>query len=143
MKDIKEKKPHENGIYEIRYGDIFNKYTDMPIENPAIIIDMETGAVIKCGSLSKIEKYYENFIERTSKIMPGEEQNIVLFNFDHITGFEHYDKHTNAKFTNDEICTLINILNNCLGIERIKRLLYELNEQQLHDELKRLRDIGW
>lgn len=52
---------HENGHYGISNGAIIQKGTSYIINNPAIVVDIESGTLIKIGdvNMSNIKSYYE------------------------------------------------------------------------------------
>lgn len=117
---------HENGIFTVNCESIINKQDGMIVENPSVIIDTNTGTVLKIGDVSWVKDYYSKLCSIFSKA------NCILFTFDRYQG----------SLDADSICTIMNYLMNSLGPNRISKLL-EMPMSDLLKEVARLQSIGW
>ena len=129
---MREIQQHENGIFTVEDGSIFCKMTNTIIENPAIMIDMETGGVLKNGDVSIVAPYFHTFCERHKKM--GMEEELKWFK---VITFEKY-----GAFSADELCTLMNYMRNSIGPEKMAALL-NMDEKDLKEKLQKLSEIGW
>lgn len=143
-----ELKSHQNGPCTVSYGSIYG-ITGTTIEDPAVIVDMSDDdddailTLIKYGSKKMIDDVYNKMHETYVKAGFHEmADNLTVLSFTVISGFPDYDKIFNARFTSDEICTLINWMNNCIPMKHFKTFL-GMNETEMHDHLKHLEEIGF
>lgn len=144
---MKDKKPHENGPCTVSYGSMYGYNGDM-IEHPAVILDMsqdpeEILILHKYGPEDKIRPLYEE-MQAKYKAFGFDEmaESLTLISFTTITGFPDYDKMVQAKFTTDEICTLINWLNNCIHVKSFTEFM-QSDEAAMHARLAQLASFGF
>lgn len=144
MKDIK---PHQNGPCTVSYGSMYG-YNGCMIEHPAIILDIpkDTEEIVtlhKYGPEDKIKPLY-NEMQSKYKALGFDEmaESMTLISFNILTGFADYDKMTQAKFTTDEICTLINWLNNSIYAKNFIEFT-QSDKAAMHAHLAKLASIGF
>lgn len=161
MKDIT---PHINGSYTTDKGSIINIHTGHIIEEPAILLDTETGTILKIGNsenitqhlnLKKVYNIYEQLGD-THMRHPSSYLQIITFG----------DKN----LTIDQICTLLNyeqahldelkqsgalrqMLNSASGVinsnhntnsqQKPTSNLLSMNEDDLVETLDKLYTAGW
>lgn len=146
MKDIKL---HQNGPCTVSYGSMYG-FDGCMIEQPAVILDMSDKddsnsilTLLKYGSHERIKPLFEHM--RTKYKSAGFDEiadNLTLISFNTVTGFADYDKMTNAKFTTDEICTLINWMQNVIPVKSFIELI-ESDETTIHERLAQLASFGF
>lgn len=138
---------HKNGPCKVRDNSIYG-FCDNLIENPAVIIDMPDNdddviTMHKYGSKSGITDVFNNMREKFAAIGATDmADSLQLISFNVQTGFADYDAMSQAKFTPDEICTLINWLCNAIPKKNFTELLTG-NEAAMHEKLKTLAEIGF
>lgn len=137
---------HGNGPCNVQYGSIYG-FNGNLIEYPTVILEIpkEPDDILTLhhyGSAESIRKIYNTMHERyihagfTEMI-----ENLVMITFDTLTGFADYDRMTGAKFTTDEICTLINWLCNAIYVKNFTELLE--SEEIAHAKLRQLMSFGF
>lgn len=145
---MKEIKLRENGPCTVSYGNIYG-FDGCMIENPTVILDIDKEnpdnivTLIKYGNEIDIKSYYDNMIDKYKK--SGFEymtDNLILITFKMKTGFLYYDKMVNAKFNSDEICTLLNWLNNHIHVKSFLQFV-NADENTMHEKLSTLADLGF
>lgn len=148
MKTKRLKTPHENGPCKVSYGSIYG-YSGCMIEQPiSIIIDIpedenDVITVHKYGTQSQLQPTYDRIQSQYRKNgFDNIADNLVLITFNAISGFADYDKMTNAKFTTDEICTIINWLNNTIYAKSFHAFT-QLDEPAMHARLRELAEFGF
>lgn len=137
---------HKCGPLVTEYGSLYSSNGCM-IENPAIIInvpeeDDNIVTLLKYGSFDNIRKKYTDMCN-TYKNNGFQEfmDNLKIMEFNTLTSFSEYDKITGANFTTDEICTLINWLNNHISVKSFKKLFS--SEENMHKTLSELATLGF
>lgn len=139
--------------YTHKYGPLITKYGSLyslngcMIENPAIIInvpeeDDDIVTLLKYGSSDNIRKKYTDMCN-SYKNNGFQEfmDDLKIMEFNTLTSFSEYDKITGANFTTDEICTLINWLNNHISVKSFKELFS--SEENMHKTLSELATLGF
>ena len=121
---------HERGPLVTKYGSLYSLNGHM-IESPAIIIDIpeeddDIVTLLKYGSADNVRKKYMDMCNSYKNNSFQEfMDNLKIMEFNTLTSFNEYDKITGANFTTDEICTLINWLNNHISAKSFNRRLLE------------------
>lgn len=128
---------HERGRLKTWEGMVVsnNKNTEIYMNNPVVILDKDTGTLIKMGDslTSGIKDYYDKMISKYRDLgMVSMCDSMVYLEFDRYNGVLNID----------DICTLINYMNNSIGAEKLNKLL-SLDEGSLKLEVQRLQDIGF
>ena len=127
-----EFEPHQNGMYAVLGGSILNKYTGCLIEEPATLLDINTGTVLKMGEKEYVERYMRKAFDNFRKTgFPENADALALIT---------YDKY--KSLTADQICTLMNYLANSLEPERVQEIL-SASWETMTQELNKLYEIGW
>lgn len=119
-------------VYE---GMLLNKEHGVYMNNPCLVIDKETGTLLKMGDelTSNIKKYYDTMMSQYFELgIDIDESDIVFIKLDRYNGVLDID----------EICTLINYMHNSIGKERMNALL-EMDDSSLKAKIKELQDIGF
>lgn len=129
---------HKIGNYEVIDGTIFSKSTKCGIMEPSIILHITTGGILKIGSADSIKEYWERKIIN----LPDFAEEYAMLEFNAKTGDEQVDSYYNKNLDIDEVCTLINYMNNHIGEEAIQQLL-SMELHQLKDKIKNLQEIGY
>lgn len=122
---------HENGVLKTEYGSIITKSGTM-IDNLAMIIDLETGGVMKYGDQK--DKYLEDYLlklKKSQEMIGIDSEDIVLINFD------RYDGALNI----EQICSLANWFICCSG-NATKEVLNWPAEKML-SKIETLQRIGY
>lgn len=124
-----EIKQHQNGPLTIVDDIIMDVFGNI-INEPAVIADIDPtpGAMLtllKFGDKSRVEKHYlasqAHFAAKgLSELFKY--HNLLVFH--PVTGFADYDNAQHAVFTKDEICTLINWMNNSIYVKQYEELIY-------------------
>ena len=132
-----ESKLHSNGPYYTHDGSIYNPFVPQFVmnENASILIDIETGTLLKVGERKIIEPYYLTMCQKCHKIGYTTMTNalqIITFN----VKSEPYD------FDIDDICTIINWFNNSIG-EQMKKFLNNNDQNEIKATIKRLQSLGF
>lgn len=130
-----ELRPHENGPWSLENGMFINAYvSDACTNDPAVYIDMEDGTLLKSGDASMVKDYAGL---HTSELLRNGFSDMAKG----LTVIE-FDRYPSAKLTADEICTLMNYLQNSLGAEKVQAL-FQMEEEKLKEKLKALYEIGF
>lgn len=119
-------------MLEVVYGSISNG--QILIENMCILVDIEMGAVIKYGDRDKTDiiSYYDKTQEKLRSAGCDEmADNIQLIIFDRYGG----------SLSIEEICTIVNYGMNAHSKDFLK--LFNMEENVLHDRIKRLQEYGY
>lgn len=146
MTHTENKKLHRNGPCKVQHGSIYG-FNGCMIENPAVILDISKDpddilTMHRYGSADAIKDTYNTIHDRYTRAGFTEmAENLVMITFDTITGFADYDRMTGAKFTTDEICTLINWLGNAIPVKRFNELF--TSEEDAHAKLAKLMSFGF
>lgn len=129
---------HEIGYLTTYYGMIVEHDVDksnVHMNNPAIVLDLEVGSVLKMGDelTSDIKDWYDTAVNTyISNGMIDIVDSLQLITFDRYDGILDID----------DICTLINYMRNTPGSEKMKALL-SMNADDLKQEVERLQSIGF
>jgi hypothetical protein len=111
-------------------------------EDITIIVDTESGTLLKVGQKDWVTKYYNTMLEGYSQM--GMEQmcndlKLVTFNAKYEElGFVP----ANYNLDIDEICTVINWFSNCISADQMNELL-SMSDTEAHDKIKQLQAIGF
>lgn len=138
---------HENGPCTVMYGSIYG-FNKCMIENPAVIIalpesDDDIVVLYKYGPVDRLSGIYDDMREKYEAAgFKDMADALVLINFNTSSGLADYDKTTGAKLTSDEICTLINYMNNSIPLKTYKKLT-AFDEAGLHTKIKELTEYGF
>lgn len=129
---------HENGSLTTYFGMIVEHNvhnSSINMNNPVIVIDTDTGTVLKCGDslTSNIKEWYETAIK--GYLSMGFQDCADALK---IIYFDRY----NGILDIDGICTLINYIRNSIGADKMKKLL-SMNEDGIKQEVERLQSIGF
>lgn len=124
--------PHQNGMYTVLGGSIYNKYTGCLIEEPATLLDINTGTVLKMGEKEYVERYMHKASDNFRKTGFQEDADALR-----LIAYEKY-----GALSIDQICTIMNYLPNSLEPERVQELL-GMSQETLVGELNKLYEIGW
>lgn len=119
------------GYYYVENGMLHSRGNELQTSNPAVIIDREVGTLLKVGDADYLGDYYNAFLLRL-QTCPDMPRNLVYIAFDRYEGI----------LDMNEICTLINMLNNHLGGEKVRKLL-SMNSGTLKSEIKKFADMGF
>lgn len=134
---------HEKGNYYVQYGSIYNRFNHgvMLDEDITIIVDIDTGTLIKIGKKDWVEEYFHDMCTKyANNDFPDMTNSLQLITF-HVKyenlGFapEGYN------FDIDEICTIINWFSNSIG-PKMKWFL-ELSLDAAKTEIKKLQEFGF
>jgi hypothetical protein len=139
--------PHQHGRFTVKDGSIISVYQSsyMPniVDNPAIIIDIETGCLHKAGDASWVKDVYDKMVQKISNKLGTEyAKDYVYIEFNPKTGDSTWDSYNNAQLTKDEICTIVNYFGNCIGEEKMQEIL-NMDITTLHQKLSELASIGF
>lgn len=137
---------HRNGPCTVSYGSMYG-FNGCMIENPSVLldVDMEDDRVVlvKYGPKDGIKEYFDNMVQRyKANGFDNLVDSLRFISFNTLTGFPEYDEMTKAKFTTDEICTMINWLNNHISAHQLNDL-FTADESTMHERLKQLAEIGF
>lgn len=141
-----ENELHRNGPCKVQYGSLYDINGCM-IEHPAVILDITKDpddilTLHRYGQADAIKGTYDTMRDRYVRAGFTEmAENLVMITFDTLTGFADYDRMTGAKFTTDEICTLINWLLNTIHVKSFNELL--VSEEAAHAKLAELMSFGF
>lgn len=126
---------HERGFLKVYEGMLLNEEYGVYMNEPCLIIDRETGSLLKMGDelTSNIKKYYDTMISQYFELGIGVDKSDIVF-----IKLDRY----NGVLDIDEICTLINYMYNSIGKERMNALL-EMDDSSLKVKIKELQDIGF
>lgn len=122
---------HENGPFKELDGSVYCELIGTIIEHPAVLVDLETGTVLKNTDEDIVKAYFAAFCSEMLKIDPKSVYNYKVIVF---------DKYKNLSV--DEICTLMNYMRNSIGPEKMRELL-SMKPENLKGKLSRLAEIGW
>lgn len=122
---------HTNGPWSVENGLMVNKYGACT-NNPAVCIDKTTGSVLKCGDDDMIRKYSATAIDSYIKCGFTDMANSIC-----IITFDRY-----GTLNIDEICTLMNYMQNSIGPDKMNTLL-NMNPVEIKAEIKRLQSIDF
>lgn len=128
----KELEPHQNGPWHIENGMFVNKYGTCTNE-PGIYLDLETGTILKCGDAKAVRQYAKTHLDSLLENLPDETPNML---------FVEFDRYPGMKLNDDEVCTVMNYMQNCIGPERMDEILH-MDENTLKSELRKLYEIGF
>ena len=129
---------HKLGNFEVIDGTIFSKTTKRGIVQPTVIIDKDTGGILKIGEPTFIHSYWDKKIAS----IPFIAENCVIIEFNAKTNDESLDTYFNNNLTTDEICTLINYMNNSIGPEKMQQL-FNMDQSVLKDKIESLQSVGF
>lgn len=101
------KNSHYN--FEVVNGSIMNKVTDCLIQEPGVLIMLDTGSPIKIGEYEWCENYFKHLLEKLPADLVNDQFQLIKFNVAYPElGFTPEGFY----LTVDEICTLFNYLQN-------------------------------
>ena len=121
---------HENMNYTVKNNKLYCNSNNKTIENPAILIDRETGTLLKVGDIDFINKYLITASYQYNKLgLTNIAATLMLINFNKFT-----------KIDNDGIATIINYFSNTIGADKINEIL-SMNEKELIDKIASLQKL--
>jgi hypothetical protein len=135
---------HEKGNYFTQYGSIYAKSNPgiMLDEDITIVIDIESGILMKVGKKDMVEAYFNDSVSKYVAVGFPEMQNKLKL----ITFKVKYEELGFApegyNFDIDEICTILNWFNNSIGGTKMKWFL-ESPLDAVKSEIKRLQGFGF
>jgi hypothetical protein len=135
---------HKNGPCTVIDGSLYDFNLNI-VENLSVIIDVsgEVLTLLKYGEKEMVSEYYQLMIDRYTEVRLYDMiAGIQFISFDVETGFCDYDKMTKAKFTVDELCTLLNWMHNSISTKQFIELINS-NEDFIHKKLKELSELGF
>lgn len=125
---------HENGPWYVDNGLFVNTYSNACTNDPAVYIDTEAGTLLKTGDANMVKMYAATHIDRLTKAgFTDMTKELIVIEF---------NRYPDAKLDADEICTIMNYLNNCLNPEQVYEILH-MNEPQLKEKIAALQKIGF
>lgn len=118
-------------MLKVMFGSITNEKEEFLINDMCIIVDKETGVLLKYGDKEKsdIIKYYETMCDSLAKI--GLDNTYDLITFDRYKG----------NLSIDDICTIVNYGLNAHS-ERFLNI-FTLSEEDLHKRINELKKYGY
>lgn len=119
------------GYFYVEDGMLHNRDNTFHTNNPAVILDREVGTLVKVGDVDSLGDYFNAFLLRLQSC-PDIARNLVYIAFDRYEGI----------LDMNEICTFINMLNNHLGGDRVRKLL-AMDTGTLKSEIKKFADMGF
>lgn len=124
---------HKNGPWKVINGAMIDHmYSGTCLNHVAILIDGDTGTLLKIGTPEFINKYFQTIISKyKEKGLSDFINNWKIYEFDRY-GFLNID----------DICTIVNYLQNCISAEKVKEL-FAMNEPQLRSKIQTLQTIGF
>ena len=138
-----ELKQHQNGPLTVVDDVIMDVFGNI-INEPAVIVDMDSApdatlVLLKFGDKSRVEKHYlASQAHFAAKGLSELFKYYTMLVFHPVTGFADYDNSQHAVFTKDEICTLINWLNNAIYVKQYEDLIY----MSIENARKKLADLA-
>lgn len=122
---------HKNGPWFVENRLLVNKYGSCT-NNPSICIDKSNGCVLKCGDAEMVCNYGATAIDAYNKVGWTEQaESITVITFDRY-GFLNIE----------DICTLMNYMQNSIGVEKMQRLL-SMGKDELTGEIQMLQELGF
>lgn len=134
---------HRIGPCHVENGSILSEYNNglMLDEDTTILVDIETGTLLKYGHKNMVEKYYNKAVKESAKMQIDLCDTWRLITF--------YVKHDELDFAPDgynldidEICTIINWLNNNIGGQAMSEFLNSSIEE-IRTKIASLQKIGF
>lgn len=122
---------HNIGNLTVINNKITNKMTKATIEHPSMIINIETGTVLKYGDTDWMERYYQEICTKYMKAGLNAET-FVFIKFE--TYLEKLDIH--------HICTMMNYMCNSISAKQMKEL-FAMKEMELKTKLEKLQELGF
>lgn len=122
-------------FFQTNYGDLVDKNYSIRTVHPAVVIDLETGGLLKVGDhqYGSISNWFtQNMLDyqNSTGLNP-----IARFTY---IAFDRYE----GVLDIEEICTFINMLNNHMGSDRVKSLL-SMDASTLKSEIKKYANMGF
>ena len=121
-------------MLKVEYGSIYLKDSPVFIDNMCIIVDKDTGSIMKYGDAesSDIKQYYETMCKKYrdagfSDIADA----LILIEFDRYNGI----------LSIEEICTIVNYGMNCHSERCLE--LFDLEADELHKRIAELQGFGY
>lgn len=133
-KNIETNKGVNNDMLKVLYGSITNEREEFLIDNICIIVDTDTGSIVKYGDRdsSDIIQYYEKMYNKYLEVgLEEAAEALKLISFDRYNGV----------LSIDEICTIVNYGMNAHS--KVFLELFKMTEEDLHNEIKRLHQYGY
>lgn len=125
---MKNTEKHHLGVYTVCHGSILCKASNVIVETPALVIDKETGGVLKRGNAESIKQYFD----KLTNGIPEYAEDYILIEFDRFSG----------PFNSEEICTLLNYMCNCHDKELFNEIL-TMDIEVLKEKLGKWTELGW
>lgn len=125
---------HELGNLTTECGMIVGKKMTYYANNPCIIIDKDSGTLLKMGdtTTNPLDNYLKTATDAYRKAgLDDMADAMILINFDRY-----------STLNIEEICTLMNFFMNSIGPRKMAELLNS-DETALKVELSRLAEMGW
>lgn len=131
---------HENGPYTVNEGSMIHINGYNLIDYPSILIDTDTGTVLKSGRYDVVYPAYQRVCTAYQKL-PELLSSIKLITFN--AKYPEFDYSPEGhNFDIDEICTIMNYMNNCIGEDKMNEL-FTMSLQDLQEKIKTLQSIGF
>ena len=122
---------HTVGNYYVENGSIVSRSTNTIIDNPACVVDMDTGGVLKVGNIAFIQNYFSETCDKLR--VTGMDASLCL-----LVQFDKYKANMDA----DKVATLLNYMSNTIGPENMKALL-SMDKDGLETKIKTLQEFGF
>lgn len=135
-------KLHRIGPCYVENGSILSKYNSLMLdEDTTILVDVETGALLKYGHKAMVEKYYNKTVEKSAKAKIDLYDTWRLITF-HVRYDEFDFAPDGYNLDIDEICTIINWFNNHIGGQAMSDFLNSSIEK-IRAKITSLQKIGF
>ena len=123
---------HDTNFMTVKENKICMYNSNTPIENPAIVLDVSSGTLLKVGEADWVREYFESACHRLRAVNKEMADSLAILEF----------KYSNSNMSVDELCTMINYFNNSIGPELLKRF-FLLTEDEMHQKLRGLMEAGF
>lgn len=95
--------------FEVTHGSIMNHASGCLIQEPGVLMLIDTGSPIKIGEYEMCKNYLETIAQKLPADLVNEQYELIKFN----VAYPEFDFQPEGyNFTIDEICTLFNYLQN-------------------------------
>ena len=127
----------------VENGSILSEYNNglMLDEDTTILVDVETGALLKYGHKSMVEEYYNKAVEKSAKAKIDLCGTWQLITF-HVKYNELDFVPDGYNLDIDEVCTTINWFNNHIGGQAMSEFLNS-SIDEIHTKIASLQKIGF
>lgn len=128
---------HENGPWYVESGMMVNRYNEKGRTNrPAVFLDKEAGTLLKAGDVDMVRAYAATSIDAYMKHGAKDISESMT-----VVSFDYY-----SCLNIDDICSVINYMNNSIGKEAMQDILQDLlsmDDSQLRAKIKQLQRFGF